>query len=256
MNAGRSPGTIAVTGATGMLGSSLCARFLSRGWHVRALGRRPPSAALADAAWFRCALPDDIDPAALRGADVVVHCAYATRSVNRLEDEKVNVEGTRRLLGLAREAGVRRVVFVSSATARPDAPSFYGRSKFALERELDPERDLAVRPGLILAPSAGLFQRLLAFIRRTRLVPLFGGGRQIVQTVHADDLCLGFERALERDLRGVLTIAEPEGLPSRDFMRLLALHTSRRCLLVPVPLAPTLALLRAFEKVGIVLPVS
>lgn len=250
--------TLAVTGATGLLGGRLCDRFVARGWRVRALGRGavPDRYRGTDVTWFRCELPDRIDAAALRGVDVLVHSAYATRSVDRAQDRRVNLEGTRRLFALAREAGVKRLVFVSSASARPDALSFYGRSKFALEQELDFGRDLAIRPGLILAPSGGLFQRMVDSIRRARVVPIVGGGRQILQTVHADDLCLAFERAIAGGLGGVLIVAEPEGLTLRDFLRLIAARLGQRCLFLPVPVAPTLAALRACEKVGLLLPVS
>jgi hypothetical protein len=68
---------------------------------------------------------------------------------------------------------------------------------------LDPARDLVIRPGLIIAREGrGLFQQMRDTTRRTRLVPLFGGGVQPLQTVHVDDLCEAFARALERGVTG------------------------------------------------------
>ena len=77
------------------------------------------------------------------------------RSRNRVEKLAL---GTRRMLELARASGVGRFVFPSSISARADAPAYYGRGKAAAEAALDPERDLVLRPGLVLARGGGLFR--------------------------------------------------------------------------------------------------
>jgi nucleoside-diphosphate-sugar epimerase len=213
VSSGSAVGTVAITGATGLLGGRLSTDFLRRGWRVRALSRRPVPAGLCEPSVvsFHCDLPHSIDVRALRGADVLVHCAYATRSSDLRADWRVNVQGTRRLRACAREAGVRKFVFVSSVSARPNALSFYGRSKWELEHELDQRSDLTIRPGLIVARSGGLFRRMVDAMRRTAIIPAFGGGRQIAQTIHVDDLTTAFERAVRQDLSGVLIVAEPRG---------------------------------------------
>lgn len=260
MSAG-SPGaagrSVAITGASGMLGRHLCRAFARRGYEVRALVRdadafrEVPSGTRVG----RCDLPGTIDESLLAGASALVHCAYATRATDLAEARRVNEEGTRRVLEAARRAGVPRFVFVSSIAARADAPSYYARSKYALEELLDPGRDLIVRPGLILARDGhGLFQQMRDVTRRTRLVPLFGGGRQLLQTVHVDDLCEAVVRALERGLTGPLNIAEPEPLPLVGFMELLAERLGVRCLFLPLPFRPVLAAVRGIEALHLPFP--
>ena len=91
------------------------------------------------------------------------------------------------------------------------APSYYARSKWMLERLLDPARDVVVRPVLIVGRGGHvLFQQLLDNMRRLHVVPVFGGGRQPVQTVYLDDLCEAIGRVLERDLDA------PSTWPSRS----------------------------------------
>lgn len=257
MSAGAPAGTsVAVTGASGMLGRHLCETLARRGFEVRALVRDPGAfQAPAGARVGRCSLPGTIDASLLEGASALVHCAYATRETDLEVARRVNEEGTRSALDAARRAGVPRFVFVSTITASPDAPSYYARSKHALEALLDPGRDLIVRPGLILARQGhGLFQQMRDVTRRTHLVPLFGGGRQPLQTVHVEDLCEGVARALERNLTGALNVAEPEPMLLVDFMRLLAERLGVRCLFLPLPFAPVLAALRGAETLGLPLP--
>lgn len=253
-----SPRTVAITGASGLLGRHLCDHFRRVGWEVRALVRQTSGYPFVEAGIcrYRFLLPGHIEQEALRGADVLIHCAYMMRFTNLPEARQVDEEGTRRLLAAAREAGVECFVFVSSTSAHAAAESYYGRSKHALEQIMDPMRDLIVRPGLILAADEGLFHRVAELIRRTGLVPLFWGGRQIVQTVHVDDLCTAFERSLDRDLRGVITVAEPEGLTMQELLRLTAERLGRPYLMLPLPAAPMLTLLRLIERAGVPLPIS
>ena len=248
---------VAVTGASGSLGRQLVSHLARRGWTVRALVRDPaafgrlrPGIPAA-----RCDLPDALDTAALAGADALVHAAYPTRLTDVAEIQRVNEEGTRRVLGAARAAGVARVVFVSSIAAGPDAPSYYARSKHALEALFDPARDAVVRPGLILAREGeGLFQQMRDAMRRTHALPLFGGGTQPLQTVHVDDVCEAIARVLERRLGGAFNVAEPEPVTFAEFLRMVARGLGIRCLLLPLPFGPVLAAVRMLEARRIPFP--
>src|SRR4051812_3440626 len=215
--------TIALTGASGTIGRHLCQHFLRAGWNVRALVRNltapSPDSRIER---FRIDLPAAIDVRAFQAADVVIHAAYATRGGRHDDVRRTNEEGTMRVVDAARAAGVHRLIFVSSLAARTDARSYYGRSKKELEERLDAARDLVIRPGLVLAADGGLAHRLWSSIATLHIAPLFGGGRQIVQTVHIDDLCAAFQRAIERDMTGALAVAEPDGIPMRDLLAALA----------------------------------
>ena len=251
------PRTVAVTGASGFIGGALCRVLAARGWEGRALVREPERVAGPPGVRaFRCDLPDGIDEAALAGAGAVVHCAYATRETDLDRARRVNEDGTRALLERSHRAGVPRTVFVSTIAAAADAPSYYGRSKYALEQLFDPARDAIVRPGLVVgAGGHGLFQQLLDNMRGLRVVPLFGGGRQPLQTVYVDDLCEGVARVLERDLTGAFNIAEPDPPTLGNFLRAMAARLGIRCAFVPLPFAPVLAGVRALESMRVPFPI-
>ncbi len=149
-----------VTGATGFVGSQVVRTLLKAGHEVRALRRsRSATAALDGADGYEPVVGDVLDPASLRaamqGCEWVFHVAavsdYWRQSIQQLY--RINVEGTRNVLHAARQAGVRRLVFTSSAAAigiRPDgfpadeAVTFnqppgafpYAHSKFLAEIEV------------------------------------------------------------------------------------------------------------------------
>jgi dihydroflavonol-4-reductase len=147
---------VLITGATGFVGGLLLNRLVREGRAVRVLVRKPadrerlPVSSGVELALG--ALGDD--EALVRAADgcgVVYHVAGMNRLC--LADPsplyRVNVEGTRRVLTAAARAGVRRVVYTSSAatlggdgtrvvdekTAQPgELTSHYARSKFEAEQ--------------------------------------------------------------------------------------------------------------------------
>lgn len=249
--------TIAITGATGLLGRALCREFARSGWNVRAGVRhpadyQPPAPGVTP---FECLLPERIAEAGLRGADVCIHAAYVTRFTNLAEARRVNEDGTRAVLELARRCGVRQFVFLSTCSAHEGARSYYGRSKFLLEQSLDLQRDLVLRPGLVLA-NGGLFARMCDWVRNSRVVPVFGGGKQLVQTIHIDDFCAAMLRAVELEKTGRIVLAETPATTMRELLEAMAQRLRRRPWFLAVPVTPVLAVLRATEALGLRLPVS
>jgi nucleoside-diphosphate-sugar epimerase len=195
-----------------------------------------------------------LDEAAFVGADVVIHCAYMSRHTTLEEARRVNEVGTERVLALARKHG-SRFVFISSTGAHEDALSYYGQSKLTIEGWLDPTRDLIIRPGLILG-DGGLFKRISASLSRFGFIPVFDGGRQMIQTVHVEDLSAATVTAIERGLTGTYVVAEPDGLELRELFRAMGKRMGRKCRLVPLPATPVLAGLRLAERMGLRLPLT
>ena len=250
-------GRVAITGATGFLGRYLCRHLMQQGITVRGLVRDPQAAAtiLTGIELARCEVPDAIDPKALADCAVLIHAAYATKETDPERMRAVNETGSERLFAVARAQGVGKIVFISTVAADPAAPNYYARSKAAVEALCDPARDLILRPGLILGREGhGLFQQMRDLMRALHVVPLFGGGRQPLQTVHVDEVSIAVERALRRQLTGAINVAEPTPLSLGDFLRAVARSHGIRCLFVPVPFRPALAAVRGLERLGVPVP--
>ncbi|MFN8527475.1 MAG: NAD-dependent epimerase/dehydratase family protein [Anaerolineae bacterium] len=112
-----------VTGGTGFVGSHVVRALIDAGHEARVLHRQSSRLDALEGLRFDSALGDITDLASLRaacvGVDWVFHVA-AVADYWRADKQKMydaNVEGTRRVLIAAQEAGVRRVVFTSSAAA-------------------------------------------------------------------------------------------------------------------------------------------
>src|SRR4051812_19086294 len=109
---------VAVTGATGFVGSHVIRRFSAAGHRVRILARRMPITALTPDRPLEVVLGDLDDHLALErlvgGADAVIHVAGIIKARRAAEFFRVNVDGTRNLAAaLATVAPETRVIHVS-----------------------------------------------------------------------------------------------------------------------------------------------
>ena len=123
--------------------------------------------------------------------------------------------------------------------------------------DLDPTRDLVVRPGTILAKGGGgIFGLMRDLMQKLHVVPLFGGGEQPLQTVYVDDVCEAIARAIERGVTGAINVAEPAPLSFREVLRMTAARAGVRCVFVPLPFGPMLAAVRTMERLGLPTPLK
>lgn len=111
--------TVLVTGATGFFGSHLVEQLRADDVPVRALVRPTSDTAVLDQLGVACAVGslEDADSLlrACEGCKLVYHCAARVDIVGTPDEfHETTVEGTRRMLHAARDAGVRRFVHVSS----------------------------------------------------------------------------------------------------------------------------------------------
>jgi nucleoside-diphosphate-sugar epimerase len=135
---------IAVTGASGFIGQSICRQLLTREFSVRALIREPRQVdlpALRGAEIVHGSLTDQSSLARLvADADAVIHCAGSVRGATQAQFDRVNVTGTRNLLLAIKASETRsRLLFVSSLAAREPRLSFYAASKYRAEQLLKNE---------------------------------------------------------------------------------------------------------------------
>lgn len=257
-------GSVLVTGASGFVGNSLCARLVSENRHfVRAARQRRSDAIDAIVVGE---LGSDTDwRTALAGCDAVVHLAARVHVMRDMatdplaEFRHVNVQGTLALAKQAAEAGVRRFVMVSSikvngeftALGRPfsvhDTPApqdAYGISKHEAEqglRALSAQTGMEVvivRPPLVYGPGVKAnFATMMRWLARGIPLPLGSITRNQRSLVGIDNLvdllmvCLDHPAAAGQ----TFLVSDGEDLSTAELLSRLGGVMGHPARLVPVP---------------------
>lgn len=156
------PQTVAVTGATGFIGQTVCRQLSRAGYRVRALVRSAQKAGglLSPEVEIVQGSLDDADSltALVAGTVAVVHCAGAVRGASQEAFDRVNVDGVRMLLQVLESLDdPPRLFSLSSLAAREPALSHYAASKRAGEMVLINEARqiswMALRPPAVYGPG-------------------------------------------------------------------------------------------------------
>src|SRR5258708_8888083 len=143
---------IALTGAQGFVGSMLARRFIEAGWVVTRFSHST-SASDGDAVPFR--LGDDIQPEIFRSRNItaLVHCAYDFKPLARAEIQRVNVDGSRKVLAAAAMGGQQRIAVISTISAFEGSRCLYGKTKRQIEAAAPAAAARALQPRPVLPPG-------------------------------------------------------------------------------------------------------
>ncbi|AKJ01444.1 hypothetical protein ATI61_103151 [Archangium gephyra] len=265
--AGQPPLTVAVSGASGLVGSAL-GPFLTTGGHrVRRLVRGRPEA--GDIAWAPG--QGEMDMVALEGVDAVVHLAGAPIAEGRWTEERKalirrsRVEGTRVLCeSLARLARPPKVLVCASAMgfygsrgdevlteSSPPGEGFLADVTREWEAASAPAEQAGIRVvhlrlGVVLSARGGALAKMLPAFQ-AGAGGRIGDGQQWMSWVSLEDLLGLIHFALfTPGLRGPVNAVAPQAVRQEAFARTLG-HVLSRPAVMPLPAAAVRA---AFGEMG------
>jgi nucleoside-diphosphate-sugar epimerase len=236
-----------VAGASGAIGTRLVPQLIDRGHEVIGTATSPERAKRVSALGAEAIVLDLLDQRAVRQAvlaampDAIVHEATALANLSDFkhfdrsfaQTNRLRTEGTDALLAAAREAGVRRFVAQSYASAR------YTREGGPVKTEDDPldtnppeaareswdamaylDRVVTEAGGIIL--RYGVFygepdDKLIDTIRK-RMWPIVGKGDGVSSFIHLDDAAAATVLAVEHEGPAIYNIADDEPAPAREWL--------------------------------------
>jgi nucleoside-diphosphate-sugar epimerase len=258
-----------ISGGAGFLGLHLARRLLAEGHQVRTLDVVPlDDAGLEQSVEELRGDIRDLDGvrALVAGADVVVHAAAALPiQASRASIRSVNVGGTENVLHAAHDAGVRRVVFISS-TAVYGVPEkhpieesdplvgvgAYGESKIDAEGlcRVAAVETTIIRPKTFIGPERlGVFEILFDWIREGRRIYTLGKGYNHYQLLGVEDLVDAIVRAGHepKAARETFNVGATEFGTVRSDLQALIDHAGSSSRLQPIPVKPAELALRGLE---------
>ena len=220
---------VLITGGTGVLGREVAPRLSQAGYSVRVVNRRAAPAEGAPTEWAQAQIETGEGLAeAVAGVGVIVHCASSPFRRTR----EVDVEGTRRLLGAAGQAGVSHFVYIS-IVGIDRIPLPYYKAKLAAERLIE---ESGVPYSIQRAPQ---FHTLVDQILRNLLrlpIGFYPAGFKF-QPIDPGEVAERIVQQVGAGPGGRLPeIAGPEVRSAGELARVWLKARGKRRLLVPLPL--------------------
>ncbi len=242
---------VLVTGANGFTGSHLVKELEKRGDEVIGLVRQTSNLQRLQGYQVQLVYGDITDTEAIKGAiasvDWVFHAAAYVELglVNAAEMARVNVEGTRAVLEVAKAAGVQKLVYCSTigvfgdtkgeavnetfVRKQKDFASAYDRTKYLAQQLVDEFAQqglpvVSVLPSGIMGAGDPHFGPVIAQFMQGRL-KLWAGGDRITGIVHVDDLVKAAILAAEGGKQGEHYIISAGDLTTREMFDILSKET-------------------------------
>jgi uncharacterized protein (TIGR01777 family) len=255
---------VAVTGATGTIGSAVVGALRARGDDVVALARDADAAARRLGAGVQIATwaaPDSEPPpaGALAGSDAVVHLLgepidqrWTADAKRRIRDSRVNSTTALAAALTALAESDRPGVLVSQSASgyygaggdepvgedTPPGDDFLAQVVVAWEdaarRAEGALRVVRTRTGVVLSPSGGALAKMLPFFRAGVGGPV-AGGRQYVPWIHQDDVAGALLRCIDdAQLAGPVNVTAPTPVTNAELSKALG-RVLHRPAVLPVP---------------------
>ena len=197
--------TVALTGATGFIGTALIKQLQLAGWQVKALYRSKPGRSPISSqnlTWVAGELSDLASLNSLMAdADAVIHCAGAVRGVTQADFDLINEIGARHVAEVAAAQNKPpRLLLISSLAARMPELSHYAGSKMRGELAIknSPLRWTIFRPPAVYGPGDRELLPLFQSMAKG-LAPLPAGANGRFSIIHVDDLAAAIVHCLGQD---------------------------------------------------------
>lgn len=268
-----------VTGGSGFIGQRLISKLKERGYDVYALARSERSAAILTQLGATVVPGDITDTNSMRagmsGSDVVFHIAawykIGGSATDRAKAEAINVGGTRKVLRLAHELGVPKIVYTSTVAVFGDThgelvdESFHQGSPFLTE--YDRTKWLAhykvavpliekgapiiiVMPGAVYGPgdSSTVADMMRLFYRG---LPILPGPEMTVTYAHVDDIAEGHILAAEKGKVGESYVLAGPAIPLGEMVDFWGHLTGKSAPMLRIPgafLRPLKPVVELFEQ--------
>ena len=243
--------TVAVTGASGLIGTALVSQLRTDGYEVKKLVRRA-TRSNDEISWNPTL--GEIDLASLAGTDAIIHLAGAGVGDKRwsaaYKSEILNSRllGTTTIAKAAAELGVKKFISASAigyygeTGNRAVTESDRGGEDFlsVVCREWEAAADLAndvptikLRTGLVLDPTGGALGRMLPLFR-FGLGGKLGSGKQWWSWITLHDQIRAITFLLESKITGAVNLTAPNPVTNQEFTAALA-RAMHRPAIFPAP---------------------
>jgi nucleoside-diphosphate-sugar epimerase len=242
---------IAITGATGFVGSHLANRLSEEGHEVVRIARRARSNQNDHFVYIDLSDVNQLTDA-FSSCDAVAHCAGINREIGAQSYKRVHVDGTTNVTEAAKAAGVEKIVLMSFLRARPGCHSPYHESKWEAE-EIVRNSGLdytIIKAGVVYGRGDHMLDHLSHALHTFPMFALVGLKEQGVRPLAVEDLVHVMRAALidRRLKRQTIALLGAEEIYLSEAVRRVAEVVGKQPLMFPLPVWCHQLMARVFEN--------
>jgi NADH dehydrogenase len=238
---------ITVIGGTGFLGRYIVKLLAGAGYTVRVISRNPNAALHLKTAGDvgqvvlvsgNLGKPESLADK-LKGSHAVINLVGILYESGSQRFSGLHTKGPETLAKLAKQAGVKRFIQISSLGIDKAVASRYAQSKLQGEKSLQaifPEATI-LRPSVVFGPEDNFFNQFACMASLAPALPLIGGGKTRFQPVYVGDVARAVLACLRQDSTQGHTyeLAGPQVYTFRQILQYIMNTIGKRRFLLPLP---------------------
>ncbi|MDB1122423.1 NAD-dependent epimerase/dehydratase family protein [Vibrio algarum] len=263
---------VLVTGGSGYFGSLLIEKLKEKGFDCAIFDINDTEDRTNDVTFFQGDIRDyESISEATKGMDIVFHnVAQVPLAKDRELFESVNGLGTENVLRASLESGVQKLVYTSSSAifgvpkenpvteyTQPTPGEEYGQAKYEGELKcheyVKKGLDVSIiRPRTIMGHGRlGIFQILFEWVREGRNIPVFDGGNNVYQFIHADDLAEVCILSGMKKGPAIYNCGTDRFGTMREVLEALVVHANTGSKVRSVPMGPVVLGMKVTSAIGL-----
>jgi len=183
---------ILVTGGTGFVGSHIVKRLYREKMKTRCLVRKGSNVKRLNELGIELAYGDLTDKGslkkALEGVETVIHLIGIIVERKGATFEIIHTQGTRALVNACKDAGVKRLIYISALGSRENARSRYHSTKWEAEQAIIKSgmEYVILRPSIMIGERGEFITMLSGIIQKAPLIPVIGA-KSKVQPIYVEN---------------------------------------------------------------------
>ena len=183
---------ILVTGGTGFVGSHIVKRLYREKMKTRCLVRKGSNVKRLNELGIELAYGDLTEKGclkkALEGVETVIHLIGIIVERKGATFEIIHTQGTRALVNACKDAGVKRLIYISALGSRENARSRYHSTKWEAEQAIinSGMEYVILRPSIMIGERGEFITMLSGIIQKAPLIPVIGA-KSKVQPIYVEN---------------------------------------------------------------------
>ena len=222
---------IIVVGASGFVGKNLRNFLYKNKLNVLAISRKNFREHLSEVKIISTNLTDPKLESKLKNYDALIHLIGIGRQTSKSTFEEINLNLTKDVIKICKNAGIKKIVFISGLGVSKSNTSDYFASKYKAEQEIiNSGLDYTIFRASYIMGKTDHLTKALSKQMKNGVIVIPGSGKYRLQPIFVEDVAkIILEAALHKKFsKKIIDLVGPQKISFEDFVKLFAKNTETK----------------------------